>query len=378
MTLQHLVLDHWEFPAEVRELSRQVKVINAPRIAQLSLTDQREKGLGGFSGADLDDGLCPFMSGKQSGIAARERLRVTDFVIWSLIKTLSAAAVAEWQAAVLEALLAPTKSPFRTRNGLATLRIRRWLDPSVDGISDEIACGVRESGIPFNSPSDAVGEYLKQLERLGFVHSGLTEIWRPSHTLQARIDKARELRERPVKRTRELRHFVEELISCLPAGETAAFVFEQWWDSTLPQRGYSPRDAVGFVETKWRSFKNDLDNIETQIRFSPRERLDLIGLPYQGALSRALERKHAEEAVRERARQTKLEADRVARVADLRNSALGQIGEEAEIWLLAANAGTGGLSPIDVTSDSEAGYEHAVRALHHRARRLRQSNERAN
>jgi len=95
-------------------------------------------------------------------------------------------------------------------------------------------------------------------------------------------------------------------------------------------------------------------------------------------LSRALERKHAEEAVRERARQTKLEADRVARVADLRNSALGQIGEEAEIWLLAANAGTGGLSPIDVTSDSEAGYEHAVRALHHRARRLRQSNERAN
>lgn len=37
-------------------------------------------------------------------------------------------AVAEWQAAILEALLAPTKTPFRTRNGLAALRSRRWLD----------------------------------------------------------------------------------------------------------------------------------------------------------------------------------------------------------------------------------------------------------
>jgi hypothetical protein len=34
----------------------------------------------------------------------------------------STVAVAEWQAAILEALLAPTKTPFRTRNGLAALK----------------------------------------------------------------------------------------------------------------------------------------------------------------------------------------------------------------------------------------------------------------
>src|SRR5229473_5101480 len=90
-------------------------------------------------------------------------------------------AVAEWQAVVLQALLAPTKPPFRTRNGLATLRSRRWFDPSFADISDEIASAVRESGIAINSPIGAVDSYLEQLERLGFVHSGPTEIWRASH-----------------------------------------------------------------------------------------------------------------------------------------------------------------------------------------------------
>lgn len=280
-------------------------------------------------------------------------------------------AVAEWQAAVLQALLAPAKGPFRTRNGLAALRSKRWLDPSFADISDEIACGVRESGVPFNSPFETVGAYLKQLERLGFVHSGPTEIWSASHTLQVRIDEARELRARPVKRMRELRHVVEEMIATLPAGETAAFAFEQWWNTTLPGRGYSPRAAVEFDEAKWRSLQHDLANITTQIRFSPREALDLIGLPYQGALSRALERKHAEEAERERAKQAKLEADKAARVSGLRNRALGEIGGEAEAWLAAPNSSTGDRSPIEVASDSEGGYEDAIRALDRRAREIK-------
>lgn len=229
---------------------------------------------------------------------------------------------------------------------------------------------MRAAGIPFNSPFQAVEAYLTQLERLGFVHSDPTEIWRPSHTLQARIDKARELRARPVKRTRELRQLVEELIATLPADETAAFVFEQWWSSMLPERGHSPRDAIDFDETKWRSLTNDLDNIATQIRFSPRERLDLFGLPYHGALARALERKHAEEAERQRANQAKIEADKAARVADLQHRALRQIGREAELWLVTTNSNTGGRPPIEVALDSEAGHEDAVRALHYRAREI--------
>ncbi|NPU12062.1 hypothetical protein HL666_14920 [Bradyrhizobium sp. 83002] len=279
-------------------------------------------------------------------------------------------AVAEWQAAVLEALLASRKAPFRARNGLAALRSRRWLDTSFADISGEIACDVRASGIPFNSPFGAVEAYLTRLERLGFVHSGPTEIWRPSHTLLARVDKARELRARPVKRTRELRQLVEKLIATLPADETAAFAFEQWCNSMLLERGHSPREAVDFDETLWRSFTNDLDNVATRIRFSPRERLDLIGLPYHGALARALERKHAEEAKRQSDNQARIAADQATRIDDFRNRALRQLGGEAEIWLVTLNSITGGRPPIEVASDSEAGRDDALRALHSRAREI--------
>jgi hypothetical protein len=128
-------------------------------------------------------------------------------------------AVAEWQAAVLQALLAATKPPFRTRNGLSILRTRQWLDPSFADISGGVASGMRKIGIPFNSPFEAVEAYLKQLQQLGFVHSGPTEIWRASNALQARIDEVRELRARPVKRQRELRHMVDEMIADLPEDE---------------------------------------------------------------------------------------------------------------------------------------------------------------
>lgn len=61
IALQHLFPERWQFLAEVRELSRQVKGISATRVAQLALADQRQKGLAGFLRADLDDRLCPIM-----------------------------------------------------------------------------------------------------------------------------------------------------------------------------------------------------------------------------------------------------------------------------------------------------------------------------
>lgn len=281
-----------------------------------------------------------------------------------------AVAVAEWQAAVLLALVAANARPFRTRNGLAALRDKGWLDGRFADIPEELANAVREGGTPFNSPSKTVESYLQQLQQLGFVHSGQTELWRASHMLQIRIEEARELRERPAKRMDEMRHLVGEMLAGLPAEETAPFVFEQWWDTKVSDRGYSPCDAVHLDETKWRSLQHELTNITTQIRFSPRQGLDLIGLPYEGALSRAIERNRLEEEERERARQAKLEADKAARMSRLRNGALGQIGGEAESWLITPNSRTKGRSPIDVAAESEGGYDDAIRALDCRVREI--------
>lgn len=78
-------------------------------------------------------------------------------------------------------------------------------------------------------------------------------------------------------------------------------------------------------------------NITTQIRLSPQHKPDLMGLPYEGALSRALERRRVEEEERERAKAAKLDADKAARLDDLQDRAARQIGDEAESWLTTAN-----------------------------------------
>lgn len=160
----------------------------------------------------------------------------------------------------------------------------------------------------------------------------------------------------------EVQHRVEEMLAKLPPEEAASFMFEQWWAVELPGRGYSPQDATGFDEAKWQSFEHALMNITTQIRFLPQHKPDLMGLPYESALSRALERRRVEEEERERAKAAKLEADKAARLNDLQNRAARQIGDEAESWLTTANEKTSGQSPLAAAA-SESGYHDAIRAL---------------
>ncbi|MCK1443160.1 hypothetical protein IVB43_12265 [Bradyrhizobium sp. 48] len=281
------------------------------------------------------------------------------------------AGVAEWQAAVLLALVAATTRSFRTRNGLEVLRSKGWLDPRFSEISDEIASAVREDGTPFNSPIRTVEAYLRQLEQLGALHCGRTELWQASNMLRMRVKEARDLRQRPAKRGSEIRDLVAGMLASLPSQETESFAFDQWCAASLPGRDYSPSEATHFSDERWRSLLHRLTNIATQIRFSPRRGLDLHGLPYEGSLLRAIEHKRAEEEERERAKQLKLEADKTARIARLRNRAVEQTGEEAEAWLAKPDFKTSGQSPIDVAAQSEAGFDDAIRALDHKVRQMK-------
>lgn len=274
--------------------------------------------------------------------------------------------VAEWQAAVLLRLMSGEDKVFRTRNGTATLRQRGWVDRTFADISDELASAVKETGVPFDSPPKAVEAYFQQLEQRGLVISGATETWRMSETLRRRIEEARELRERPHRRKSDMCDLVGDIVSRIPQEETASFTFENWWKLALPERGYSPFEAAQFNEGDWQAFRHELVNIPTQIRFSPRETLDLMGLPYQGVLDRAIEQKRFGEQERERARLAKLEADKSARLANLRDRASKLIGSEAEVWISTSNVGTGGRSPLDAAASGETGYEDALRALNRR------------
>lgn len=278
--------------------------------------------------------------------------------------------VAEWQAAVLLRLVSGEDKVFRTRNGTATLRQRGWVERRFADISDEVSSALKENGVPFNSPPKAVEAYLQQLEQRGLVISGATETWRMSDMLRRRIEEARELRERPHRRKSDMCDLVGDILSRIPQEETASFTFEDWWKLALPGRGYSPFEAAQFNEGDWQTFRHELFNIPTQIRFSPRETLDLMGLPYQSVLDRAIEQKRFDEKERERARLAKLEADKAARLVNLRDRASKNICSEAEIWINTSNKWTGGRSPLEAAISGETGYEDALRSLDRRVEEI--------
>jgi competence protein CoiA-like protein len=277
--------------------------------------------------------------------------------------------VAEWQAAVVLDMLASKEHPFRTRNGLAALVRRRWVDPHFRSVPDHVSKALKGSGLPFAPPAEAVEAYLRQLEQMGFVRSAPSEIWQPSQALRSKVRMAKDLRARPAKRLAEICEIVKEELEGLPAEETGSFTFGAWVKSVLPGRPPSVADAIQGSESEWRSLCQDISNIGTNIRFSPRIGLPLFGLPLDGKLVRALERKRQEAEERERGRVEKEQAEADARVLQLRSRAHRSVGDLAGTWLANGNPALDGLSPLEAAS-SATGFDAALIALDRKRREL--------
>lgn len=278
--------------------------------------------------------------------------------------------LAEWQGAIVLDLLQSKSQPFRTRTAVAALVRRRWFDSRFRSVSEDIAKALKEAGLPFASPAKSVESYLHQLEQLGFVHSVPSEIWKASGLLRQRIREAEELRARPAKRLAEMRGIVSEQLLGLPDEETREFSFEAWIMAELSGRGQSVADAIHGSDPEWTALCHQLSNIRTRIRFSPRPNLELLGLPCEGELARALQRKRLEAEDREREKREKEKADAEARVVRLRRLAAADLGEGHEIWLSTGDAALNGQSPLE-SARSETGLRDAIYALGRKADQLR-------
>ncbi|MGO4560101.1 hypothetical protein [Mesorhizobium sp. 2RAF21] len=276
---------------------------------------------------------------------------------------------AEWQAATILELLAHDQSPFRTRNGLSALMRRKWIGREFKAIPDDIAIGLKESGLPFASPLGAVEAYLKHLERLGLLRSAPSEIWRPTHSMLLIVEQATDLRARPARRLAEIREMVTQQLDGLPEEETSSFVFQAWVETVLPGRDLSIADALQNDDADWTSLCNDLANVRTNIRFSPRADIDLLGLPCAGELARAIERKHRDADERVRRKREAEQAAAKSRINQLCARAPREIGDHARIWIAMPLAALDGLSPLDAAATAE-GFTAATRALDQRVREL--------
>lgn len=278
--------------------------------------------------------------------------------------------LAEWQGAIVLDLLQSKSQPFRTRTAVAALVRRRWIDSRFRSVSEDIAKALKETGLPFASPAKSVESYLHQLEQLGFVHSAPSEIWKASGLLRQRIREAEELRARPAKRLAEMRGIVSEQLLGLPDEETREFSFEAWILAKLSGRGQSVADAIHGNDPEWTALCHQLSSIRTGIRFSPCADLELLGLPCEGELARALKRKRLEAEDREREKREKEKADAEARVVRLRKLAAADLGEGCETWLSTDDAALNGQSPLE-SARSETGLRDAIHALGRKADQVR-------
>ncbi len=285
------------------------------------------------------------------------------------------APVAEWQAAILLTLVKDSPEPFRTRTGLETLRSQNWLDRQFDALQDDLVDDIKKVAETFDTPLNAVANYLKKLSSSGYVHSPRTEIWNPAHALLTKVEEARELRQRPLRRRDETRLIVDGILRDLPSGEAISFDFGQWWLRKLPNHPYSPQAAAEFVDVHWKAFKNSLSKVQTNLRFHAHESTDLMGLPLGLMLRDALDRKQKELEDRERAKQARQEEARAKRISSLRSRATDELGLAATNWLTTPNPQLDDRTPLDAASD-EDGRNRAGRALDGRVRELK-AEERA-
>ncbi|MFG1182941.1 hypothetical protein [Xanthobacter versatilis] len=278
--------------------------------------------------------------------------------------------IAEWQGAIVVGLLQSKSQPFRTRTAVAALMRRSWIEPLFRSVSDDIAKALKEAGVPFATPARSIESYLRELERLGFAYSAPSEIWKASGLLQQKVHEAEELRVRPAKRLAEVRAIVSEQLVSLPEEEMLEFSFDAWILAELPGRGHSIADAIRGTDAEWTALCHQLSNIRTRIRFSPREDLELFGLPCNGELERALQRKRREAEDKERETREKEKADAEARAIRLREIAARNLGENYETWLSTGNTTLNGQSPLE-TARSETGLRDAIRALEQKADEIR-------
>lgn len=271
--------------------------------------------------------------------------------------------VVEWQSAILLQLIASDSKPFRTRNALALVRNKRFLDRCFENVTDEIGTEVKKFCPNFATPYSAIESYLYLLEQHGFVRRGQTEQWELSYILQSKISGAKELRDRPEKRLAKVRAIVVLTVDSLPEDELVSFDFNRWSREKLPCRNYSVADAIHFDKREWNSFYEEMYNLSTMLRFSARSGMNLLGLPLEAKLQRALEVKREEEEKRDRTNYEQLAADGDRRVSDLRIRAATKIGQDGERWLNTANNEIEGRSPIEAARSGDEGFRAASQIL---------------
>jgi len=166
----------------------------------------------------------------------------------------------------------------------------------------------------------------------------------------------------PRLRTEKIRKLATDIIGQLPEHETRTFDLDAWFWRALPGRSYSMAEAVEFDLGPYTSVMSELASLLWNIRLEPLLDPDLMGLPLQAELERAVEGRRQEEELREverRERPFRAARDRADRILQEAWAA----GVDGDRWAHAKLGALGGRSPSEVAYDSDEGLDAALALL---------------
>lgn len=270
----------------------------------------------------------------------------------------------EWKSFVLIEYGLAAKNGFTRKGVFAAIKARAWIDERFSFVSDEIADSMRrQASRNIRTPWEAVGDFLTLMQKSGMVfpidrRGNLTG----GKRLFESVKNAKELKERPQKRTEELRGVVANIVSLVRDDFRVGFDFDTWFSLSEPT-GVAAADAIGWNEDEWLEYLGRFKRLREGMNRRPPVAADDLGLPVEREIRARQESHRAGEERRSREAAEKAERDASDREASLLRAVEAAMGSSAAEWMSTGQDAWGGASPAAMARRSQTDLWKAVDAL---------------
>ncbi|MDN5925573.1 MAG: hypothetical protein L0I29_00685 [Hyphomicrobiales bacterium] len=285
----------------------------------------------------------------------------------------------EWKSFALIEYGLAAKNGFTRKEVFAAIKARGWIDQRFGFVSDEVAAGMRlRAARNIRVPWEAVGDFLASMQKSG----SIIPIDRRGKLAGGKrlfdsVRHAKELKERPQKRTDELSSIVAKIISFVRENFREGFDFDTWLSRPDPA-GAGAADFVLGDEDAWLEYLGKFERLLGEMSRRPPQVTDDLDLPVMREISARQEAHRLGEERRSKEAAEKAERDASDREASLLRSVEAATGDSAGAWMLAGCESLGGDSPAAMARRSQADFWKAVGVLDRWKEDMREQTRREN
>ncbi|MDX8464683.1 hypothetical protein RFM26_03180 [Mesorhizobium sp. VK23B] len=273
----------------------------------------------------------------------------------------------EWKSLVLLQFGLVAVNGFTVKEAFAAIKKEGWVARPLAFVSDEVADGLRRVAGDIVTPWEALAEFIEKMKKAGMLMvSGPGRRLHGGRLLRTTIRSAIETRERPARRTEELKRLVDRILLRVRKAYKENFDFRTWLDSDIGDGTVPAATVASETEDSFDLLVERLSTLSKGMSSYPPHLPEgmTLGLPVLDEVAdREKSRRESEDRRdREAAETVKREADdRESRLLRPATAAMG--AEAAGGWMDLLRDDLQGVSPRVMARRSEADFWKAVDAL---------------